>query len=243
MRRLVRLLAIGLVAFAVVRFVMSRRAAAEPSRAAGAEGPVRRGRMLQAARDVMVHSFNPLVIRYGLAGGAHSPWGIIEHIGRTTGHAYRTPVAPRPIEGGFEIPLAFGADVHWVKNLQEAGHARLQFRETLYELEAPEVVDAADAGSIDPSARRTLGRMGYRYLRVRTVASMPGTFSHLEGHEAPITRGEPVLMAPEGPFGDLVPPVGPGEEIPSEPRMVERATAAEPAPPSPEPQDQLIGAN
>jgi hypothetical protein len=118
-----------------------------------------------------------------------------------------------------------------VKNIQEAGHTRIQFHETIYELDSPELVEAADL-PFHAALRRVAALLGYRYLRLRTVATMPGTFSHLEGHEAPITHGEPIPIAPEGPFGEFVRPAGPETEVPVEPRMVVRVAEEPPVPAS-----------
>ncbi len=216
MRRMLRALIVGAAVVAVIRLVVRGRMPA------GESGGHRQGTPLRSLRGFVVRSFNPLVIRLRLAGGPRSPWGLIEHVGRSSGRVYRSPVAPRPMEGGFEIPLPYGEDVHWVRNMLAAGRARIQLHDTIYELDRPEVVGGADAISLKPPVRGFAGRMGYRYLRVRTVAAMPGTFSHLEGHPAPVTVGRPVPMAAEGPFAEFVSPARPGAAVPVEPRMVDR---------------------
>jgi hypothetical protein len=104
-----------------------------------------------------------------------------------------------------------------------AGRARLQTRDTIYELDRPEVVSGADAESLAPSVRRVAGERGWRYLRLHTVSRTPGTFSHLDGHPAPVTRGAMVPMTVEGPFDEFLSPARLGEEVPAEPKMVDRA--------------------
>jgi hypothetical protein len=218
MRRTVRALIVGSLIAATAGLVVARRMRA------GQPGARERGAPMRPLRTFVVRSFNPLVVRLRLAGGPRSPWGLIEHVGRTSGHVYRSPVSPRPIEGGFEIPLPYGADVHWVCNVLAAGRARIQLHDTIYELDRPEIVQGADAVSLAPPIRRLAGRVGYRYLRVRTVAAMPGTFSHLEGHPAPVTVGQPVAMPSEGPFAEFLGPAAAGAAVPVEPKMVEGVT-------------------
>lgn len=229
MRRMVRAFIVGsaiAAAGVAVGMALARRSA-------GAEAGERAGEWwaapLRPIRSFVTHSFDPLVVRLGLVGGRRSPWALIEHVGRTSGHVYRTPVDPRPMEGGFEIPLAYGADADWVVNLQAAGRARIQLHDTIYEIDRPEIVEGTHAVSLPPPVRGLAGRMGYRYLRVRTVAAMPGTFSHLEGHAARATAGGAVPLEAEGPFAEFVAPVGPGTEVPVEPRMVAPTTTDEPA--------------
>lgn len=190
MRRLPRLLVAGMALAAIGGIV----ATLARSRIAPAEA---RGAPFRPIRGFVSHRFDPVVVRLGLAGGPRSPWGLIEHVGRTSGHVRRTPVEPMAMPGGYEIPLAYGADAQWVRNVMAAGRARLQIHDTIVEVDRPEIVGGADALSLGPAVRRFAARMGYRYLRLRTVASMPATFSHLDGHPVPETHGEPVRMEPE----------------------------------------------
>jgi deazaflavin-dependent oxidoreductase (nitroreductase family) len=218
MRRLLRSLIVGSVIVAIVRRVVARR-----TNASAQAGSTIRGAPLRSLRTVTARLGNPIVVRLGLAGGRRSPLALIEHVGRTSGRVYRTPIAPLPMDGGFEIPLPYGTDVHWVRNVLAAGRARLQVRDTIYELDRPEVVSGADAMSLALPVRRVAGERGWEYLRVHTVARTPGTFSHLDGHPAHVTHGEPVPVVAEGPFGEFLAPVGAGDEVPAEPKMTDRA--------------------
>lgn len=215
----IALLAGALIAGAAattIGIVVARRRAAQPS------SEVVRGAPLRRLRDFVNRRWNPMVLRLGLAGGAHSPWGLIEHIGRISGRVYRTPVSPRAIDGGYELPLPYGTDVQWVKNILASGQARIQYHDTIVELDQPEIVEAQDAASIPDIARATAQRRGYHYLRLHTVAEMTGDLAHGPGHRAALTHGEAFPMSADGAFGAafLAPA---GVEVPVEPRMVERA--------------------
>jgi deazaflavin-dependent oxidoreductase (nitroreductase family) len=212
---LVSALAVGALA---VTIGIARRRAAHPRPEVVAGAPLRR------LRGFVVRIWNPIVLRLGLAGGARSPWGLIEHVGRTSGHVYRTPVSPRAIEGGYELPLPYGTDVHWLRNVLAAGQARIQHHDTIFELDRPEVVEARDAMSVPAAIRATAQRHGYHYLRLHTVAEMTGDFAHGEGHRAALSYGETFPMSAEGAFGaTFLAPAG--VEVPIEPQMVERAAS------------------
>ncbi len=199
----------------VVIVVAARRAMKRSAEPVG-------GAPMRALRGFVVHRFDPIVMRLGLAGGAHSPWGLIEYVGRTSGRLYRTPVWPRRIEGGYEFPLPYGTDVQWVKNVQASGQARIQYHDTIVELDRPEIVDAQDAASVPDTARGLAQRLGDHYLRLHTVAEMPGDFAHGEGHPAALTHGDTFPMTGEGAFdATFLAPAG--VEVPVEPQMIERA--------------------
>ena len=212
MRRLVRVLAIaGLVAGAIALLVSRRRA--------GATGPLLPAPM-HPLRGVVTRYFNPLVIRLGLVGGRRSPWAYLEHVGRRTGTTYRTPVLPRRIPDGYEIPLPYGADAQWVQNVLAAGHARLQVHETIHELVQPRIIEAADTQSLTRYERWRGTRLGYQYLRVRRQAEMPGTFTRLAGHEPVLTAGEPTPMPAD------VAPAASGSPAPGSVRSPDEEPAA-----------------
>jgi deazaflavin-dependent oxidoreductase (nitroreductase family) len=81
-----------------------------------------------------------------LAGKRWNPiFAVVEHLGRTSGRYYATPVAARRVADGFVISLAFGAQVDWYRNLQNAGGGTIRWRGRPYRVTAPEQLDAATA--------------------------------------------------------------------------------------------------
>ena len=60
-----------------------------------------------------------------LAGRKHWYASVIEHTGRRSGKTYATPVVAEPVTGGFIVPLPYGTEVDWVRNVLAAGHATL----------------------------------------------------------------------------------------------------------------------
>ncbi len=51
------------------------------------------------------------------------PFAVIHHRGRKSGRAYRTPVLALPSDSGFVIPMTYGRDVDWARNMCAAGGA------------------------------------------------------------------------------------------------------------------------
>jgi deazaflavin-dependent oxidoreductase (nitroreductase family) len=95
---------------------------------------------------IVTHRFNPFVMRLGLAGGRRSPWAILEHVGRSSGTVYHTPMSilASATDDHVYVRLSYGADVQWVRNVRTAGHCRIQHHETILELDEPAIVDATE---------------------------------------------------------------------------------------------------
>jgi hypothetical protein len=141
----------------------------------------------------VTHRFNRAVVRLGLVGGARSPWAFLEHVGRTTGTVYRTPVLPRIANGYACVPLPDGLDVNWARNVRAAGHCRLQVRGTVYELDEPAVITAAEHPDLPEAFRGRLIRRGNRYLRLHVMSATPGSLDTVVQPAEPVG---PVRIAP-----------------------------------------------
>ena len=186
MRRIVRSLIVATAVAGVVWIASARRRARDVGRTI-------REVIGHDLRAFVTHRFNPLVMRLGLAGGRRSAWAIIEHVGRTSGTVYRTPVFARRQDDEVFIPLPYGDDVDWVKNVRAAGHTRLQWHETLYELDEPAVLDASENPMLAPRVTAALDRLGRRYLRLHVLEHVPATFSHVPADVESAWYAEPVL--------------------------------------------------
>jgi deazaflavin-dependent oxidoreductase (nitroreductase family) len=47
--------------------------------------------------------------------------GILEHVGRRTGHRYRTPLLVFTTDDGFAILVGYGPQTQWLRNVQAGG--------------------------------------------------------------------------------------------------------------------------
>jgi deazaflavin-dependent oxidoreductase (nitroreductase family) len=126
-------------------------------------------------RGFVTHRFNPVVTHLGLTGGRRSPWAILEHVGRTTGMVYRTPVLPKISDDHAWIPLPYGTEVNWLRNVRAAGHCRMQVHATTYDMDEPALVAPEDRPDLPEVLRRRLAERGDQYLRLHVLASQPGT--------------------------------------------------------------------
>lgn len=94
-----------------------------------------------------------------LWAGVLPGYGIVEHIGRTSGRAYRTPLNVFPAPGGFAIPIAYGAQSDWVRNLVAAGGGELLHRRRRYALGNPRIVSGTAGRALLPRYGRVLTKI------------------------------------------------------------------------------------
>jgi deazaflavin-dependent oxidoreductase (nitroreductase family) len=73
--------------------------------------------------------------------------GILEHVGRKSGKPYRAPLNVFPTDDGVAIPLPYGPDRDWLKNISATGHARMKRMGKIIELAEPRVMPKAEAAS------------------------------------------------------------------------------------------------
>ena len=150
-------------------------------------------------RHAVTNRFNPFVARYGLVGGRRSPWAFVEHVGRKSGTVRRTPILPHVSGDHVVVPLPYGHNAHWARNILAAGHCRLQFHEQVYELDEPQVLPATEVSELPTWRRRSLSGQDMEYLRLRVFRVRPGTLVDIEarhstekeaptGHAAPADR-------------------------------------------------------
>ncbi|BBZ77944.1 hypothetical protein MANY_32810 [Mycolicibacterium anyangense] len=110
---------------------------------------------------------NPVMLR--LAGTKYWYAAVIRHTGRKSGKHYATPVVADRVGDRFIVPLPYGTQVDWLRNVLTAGRARISNRGETYEVVAPEIIDATEAlPLLRRDRRRTFERTGIEhFLRVR----------------------------------------------------------------------------
>ena len=96
-------------------------------------------------------------------------WAVLHHTGRRSGRAYATPVVARPVADGFVIPMPFGDETQWARNLLAAGQGVLHWNGAEHPVVEPRVIEWEEAG---PAFNRLqgaiIGRIGSRrFVRVR----------------------------------------------------------------------------
>ena len=122
----------------------------------------------------VVRRFNRTVtnrLQRATAGRPGAYASVVRHRGRTSGRPYETPVVPFAIDGGFVIPLPYGADADWARNVLAHASGELVTDGRTYALDRPEVVPTEAVGDVfPPGERRTHRWFGVtQCLRVRAV--------------------------------------------------------------------------
>jgi hypothetical protein len=154
---------------------------------------------------------NPWLLEHHIPGSERAEIGTLEHVGRRTGAVHLTPVHPTVSADTVLIPAPMGVGSQWAQNVLASGHARMQLHETLYDLDAPELIPVSATGFFPRPFAARIDRLGWRYMRLRVAAMAAGAFP--TPHESLETRleGEPLV--------DM------SAEIPIEPRMIDREGA------------------
>jgi deazaflavin-dependent oxidoreductase (nitroreductase family) len=117
---------------------------------------------------------NPRMLR-AVANGQRGNLGVVLHQGRKSGREYATPVRIDAIPGGFLIPMPYGTDTDWTRNILAAGTATVRFKGQDVAADQPEIIDTATAlAMLPPSA--AMGARLFRvkqYLRLRRAEANP----------------------------------------------------------------------
>jgi deazaflavin-dependent oxidoreductase (nitroreductase family) len=157
MKRTFRLLGLSGIALGVTWYVATRRR--------------------DELRGFVTHRLDPLVLRLGLAGGRVSRWATVEHVGRISGTTYHTPIYPMTFDDHVYVLLPLGTDTQWARNVQAAGHCRMQLHETILDLDEPAIVPASENPTLPAWLAGALGRAGRPYLRLHILDRVPAAFT------------------------------------------------------------------
>jgi len=150
--------------------------------------PFRNPRIRRGAAAVSRRLLNPVV--RALAGTPRLPlFAVVHHRGRHSGRPFATPVAARRTEDGFVIPLTFGDQADWFRNVRAAGGCVIRWNGVDYPVVEPEIVDWATAGPAFTAVERTLlGLFGMEHFaRLRDAPAQAIN---------PARGGEPRKVAP-----------------------------------------------
>ena len=89
------------------------------------------------------------------------PWAILRHVGRKSGAVYRTPIIGFVYGDEFAVPLLYGEQSDWARNLIAADGGVLERKGRQYVLQAPRVVDSTSV---------PIRGIGGRYVRAAPKA-------------------------------------------------------------------------
>ena len=128
--------------------------------------PVPPSPIVRIAMRPLTRILNPLMRKF--AGRRHVRMAAeVRHIGRRSGRAYVTPTGARVHGDVAAIPLTFGNQSDWAKNVRAAGGCSLKVNGEEYTAVAPQFVDRRDAGPLLKSAFGPVERAGFRLLGIK----------------------------------------------------------------------------
>ena len=88
-------------------------------------------------------------------------WAVIEHVGRTSGRNYQTPVIAAVDGDTLYVAVLYGEESDWVQNVLRAGSGGVRRGGRRYRLERPQLRSARQAPGF---AGQMLGRVSGRVL-------------------------------------------------------------------------------
>jgi deazaflavin-dependent oxidoreductase (nitroreductase family) len=88
------------------------------------------------------HVTNPI---QRLWAGWAPAMGILEHVGRRSGNAYRTPLNVFSTDEGVAVLLTYGPNRDWLKNLTAAGKGRMRRYGRTFTVTDPRVMTKEEA--------------------------------------------------------------------------------------------------
>ncbi len=103
----------------------------------------------------LLRLFKPVnAARLKTAGGPSSVFALLTHVGRRSGRAYETPLGACSLGDGLVLPLAYGPDVDWCRNIMATGTCTLTWKGHEYALEKPEIIPISEAWEAYPLSAR-----------------------------------------------------------------------------------------
>jgi hypothetical protein len=129
--------------------------------------------LLRIVRTFNKYILNPAMLT--VAGRPHWYASVVRHIGRRSGRAYATPVVAEQTDHGFIIPLPYGTDVDWLRNVLAAGQFVVEKDGVTCTVGEPVLIERSEAQAfLSPSRRFAFGLYGVKeYLKVTTLSSAP----------------------------------------------------------------------
>ena len=114
----------------------------------------------------MTKKLNPVIGKF--AGGEHfSMAAEIRHVGRRSGKVYVTPVSARLLGGVALVPLTFGNESDWVRNVRAVGGCALRIGGVDYVATEPEFLSRSDAKPLTRPAFSPAQRAMFRLLGIK----------------------------------------------------------------------------
>ena len=139
---------------------------ASDTQAVGTPVAVRPSRPVAVVMGPLTTVLNPVMRK--LAGCRHMRMAAeIRHVGRRSGRSYVTPAGARLTGDTFVIPLTFGNQSDWSRNVRAAGGCSIRLDGIDYRAVQPELADRVQAGPVIRKAFGPFERAMFRMLGIR----------------------------------------------------------------------------
>jgi deazaflavin-dependent oxidoreductase (nitroreductase family) len=131
-------------------------------------GLVPPSRFVRIVMRPMTRPLNPLIRKF--AGRRHFGMAaLIRHTGRRSGRPYVTPASARLSGDVVVIPLTFGSQSDWSRNVRSAGGCSIRLNGQDYDVIQPELLSVADVQPLVRSMFSPMERAAFRMLGIRQV--------------------------------------------------------------------------
>lgn len=128
--------------------------------------PVPPSRFVRVVMRPMTKKLNPMIVRF--AGGKHFHMAAeIRHVGRRSGKAYMTPVSAELVGDVAIVPLTFGNQSDWVRNVRAVGGCALRIGGVDYIATEPEFLSRPEAKPLIAEAFNPVQRVMLRALGIK----------------------------------------------------------------------------
>ena len=132
----------------------------------GVLAPVEPALIVKLVVRPLTRILNPLIVR--LAGRRHFRMAAqIRHVGRRSGRSYVTPAGARLHGEVIMIPLTFGNQSDWSRNVAAAGGCSIRLDGRDYQASQPEFVGLDQASELIRPMFSALERASFRLLGIR----------------------------------------------------------------------------
>jgi deazaflavin-dependent oxidoreductase (nitroreductase family) len=139
---------------------------ASDPQAASLPAVVRPSWLVAVVMSPLTKVLNPVMRK--LAGRRHMRMAAeIRHVGRRSGRPYVTPAGARLTGDTFVIPLTFGNQSDWSRNVRAAGGCTIRLEGTEYRAVQPELADRDQAAPVVRAAFGPVERAMFRMLGIR----------------------------------------------------------------------------
>jgi deazaflavin-dependent oxidoreductase (nitroreductase family) len=134
----------------------------------GAIPPTRPPRAVRMTIKPMSRVLNPFVRK--LAGKKHTAMAAqMHHTGRRSGRSFMTPVGAKLFGVYFLIPLTFGNQSDWCRNVRAAGGATIRYKGADYQVIEPELLETKAARTEIRSTFNLSDRVFIRLMGITQV--------------------------------------------------------------------------